>query len=176
MQGDLSLESHPCIGTIFTITIPVEITQQVAAVEAKAEQPIILPEKLSILIADDHPTNRLLLKRQLNLLGYDVDEATDGVQALHKVSMQHYDLLITDVNMPNMDGFELTRKLREQNSSLPIWGLQPTHRLTNVKRVKLRHELMFVQTVDSGCTETHLSQLHQLRILHLSIATLISRP
>lgn len=32
------------------------------------------------------------------------------VQALHKVSMQHYDLLITDVNMPNMDGFELTRK------------------------------------------------------------------
>lgn len=124
-----------------------------AAVEAKAEQPITLPEKLSILIADDHPTNRLLLKRQLNLLGYDVDEATDGVQALHKVSMQHYDLLITDVNMPNMDGFELTRKLREQNSSLPIWGLQPTHRLTNVKRVKLRHELMFVQTVDSGCTE-----------------------
>lgn len=94
-----------------------------ATVEAKAEQPITLPEKLSILIADDHPTNRLLLKRQLNLLGYDVDEATDGVQALHKVSMQHYDLLITDVNMPNMDGFELTRKLREQNSSLPIWGL-----------------------------------------------------
>lgn len=73
MQGDLSLESHPGIGTIFTITIPVEITQQVAAVEAKAEQPITLPEKLSILIADDHPTNRLLLKRQLNLLGYDVD-------------------------------------------------------------------------------------------------------
>ena len=69
MQGDLSLESHPGIGTIFTITIPVEITQQVAAVEAKAEQPITLPEKLSILIADDHPTNRLLLKRQLNLLG-----------------------------------------------------------------------------------------------------------
>ena len=94
-----------------------------ATVEAKAEHPITLPEKLSILIADDHPTNRLLLKRQLNLLGYDVDEATDGVQALHKVSMQHYDLLITDVNMPNMDGFELTRKLREQNSSLPIWGL-----------------------------------------------------
>lgn len=153
MQGDLSLESHPGIGTTFTITIPVEISQQVATVEAKAEQPITLPEKLSILIADDHPTNRLLLKRQLNLLGYDVDEATDGVQALHKVSMQHYDLLITDVNMPNMDGFELTRKLREQNSSLPIWGLQPTHRLTNVKRVKLRHELMFVQTVDPGCTE-----------------------
>lgn len=134
MQGDLSLESHPGIGTTFTITIPVEITQQVATVEAKAEQPMTLPEKLSILIADDHPTNRLLLKRQLNLLGYDVDEATDGVQALHKVSMQHYDLLITDVNMPNMDGFELTRKLREQNSSLPIWGLQPTHRLTNVKK------------------------------------------
>lgn len=68
MLGDLSLESHPGIGTTFTITIPVEITQQVATVEAKAEQPMTLPEKLSILIADDHPTNRLLLKRQLNLL------------------------------------------------------------------------------------------------------------
>ena len=135
MQGDLSLESHPGIGTIFTITIPVEITQQVAAVEAKAEQPITLPEKLSILIADDHPTNRLLLKRQLNLLGYDVDEATDGVQALHKVSMQHYDLLITDVNMPNMDGFELTHANSVSKIlPYPSGGLQPTHRLTNVKK------------------------------------------
>ncbi|STM14939.1 sensory histidine kinase [Escherichia coli] len=94
MQGDLSLESHPGIGKHLRSQSPVEISQQVATVEAKAEQPITLPEKLSILIADDHPTNRLLLKRQLNLLGYDVDEATDGVQALHKVSMQHYDLLI----------------------------------------------------------------------------------
>ncbi|MTD86134.1 response regulator, partial [Escherichia coli] len=84
--------SHPVIGTTVTITIPVEISQQVATVEAKAEHPITLPETLSILIADDHPTNRLLLKRQLNLLGYDVDEATDGVQSLHKVRMQHYDL------------------------------------------------------------------------------------
>ncbi len=133
---------------------------------------------MSILIADDHPTNRLLLKRQLNLLGYDVDEATDGVQALHKVSMQHYDLLITDVNMPNMDGFELTRKLREQNSSLPIWGLTANAQANErEKRVKLRHELMFVQTVDPECTEnTFKSVTPGLRILHLSIATLISRP
>lgn len=123
MQGDLSLESKPGIGTTFTITIPVEITRKVTTIEATPEQSITLPETLSILIADDHPTNRLLLKRQLNLLGYEVDEANDGVEALHKISKQHYDLLITDVNMPNMDGFELTRKLREQNSSLPIWGL-----------------------------------------------------
>ncbi len=39
MQGDLSLESHPCIGTTFTITIPVEISQQVATVEAKQNTP-----------------------------------------------------------------------------------------------------------------------------------------
>ncbi|MES4391565.1 hypothetical protein AADM39_21075, partial [Escherichia coli] len=42
------IESHPGIGTTFTITIPVEISQQVATVEAKAEHPITLPEKLSI--------------------------------------------------------------------------------------------------------------------------------
>lgn len=132
-----------------------------ATVEAKAEHPITLPEKLSILIADDHPTNRLLLKRQLNLLGYDVDEATDGVQALHKVSMQHYDLLITDVNMPNMDGFELTRKLREQNSSLPIWGLQPTHRLTNVKKgLSCGMNLCLFKPLTTDVLKTHLSQLH----------------
>ncbi|EFB4672691.1 acid-sensing system histidine kinase EvgS [Escherichia coli] len=163
MQGDLSLESHPGIGTIFTITIPVEITQQVAAVEAKAEQPITLPEKLSILIADDHPTNRLLLKRQLNLLGYDVDEATDGVQALHKVSMQHYDLLITDVNMPNMDGFELTRKLREQNSSLPIWGLTANAQANErEKGLNCGMNLCLFKPLTLDVLKTHLSQLHQV--------------
>ncbi|MEV9810928.1 oxalyl-CoA decarboxylase [Escherichia coli] len=163
MQGDLSLESHPGIGTTFTITIPVEISQQVATVEAKAEHPITLPEKLSILIADDHPTNRLLLKRQLNLLGYDVDEATDGVQALHKVSMQHYDLLITDVNMPNMDGFELTRKLREQNSSLPIWGLTANAQANErEKGLSCGMNLCLFKPLTLDVLKTHLSQLHQV--------------
>ncbi len=78
--------------------------------------------------------------------------------------------------MPNMDGFELTRKLREQILPYPSGGLQPTHRLTNVKRVKLRHELMFVQTVDPGCTETHLSQLHQVAHIAPQYRHLESKP
>ncbi|EOT9915227.1 response regulator, partial [Escherichia coli] len=88
---------------------------------------------------------------------------TDGVQALHKVSMQHYDLLITDVNMPNMDGFELTRKLREQNSSLPIWGLTANAQANErEKGLSCGMNLCLFKPLTLDVLKTHLSQLHQV--------------
>lgn len=123
MGGQLCMTSQPGVGTRVSVTIPTEYTRlddHAPVVTDKCEEPL---KALRILIADDHPTNRLLLRRQLDTLGYRVDEAKDGVEALGMINEQAYDLLITDLNMPNMDGMELTRRVRAMNKEINIWGL-----------------------------------------------------
>lgn len=105
MQGRLEMVSRPGVGTTFTITLPVKASRcAIHAPQASPARPQALPG-LAILIADDHPTNRLLLKRQLSTIGYSVDEACDGEEAENKLASKHYDLLITDLNMPKKDGW-----------------------------------------------------------------------
>ncbi|MEI6210448.1 MAG: response regulator [bacterium] len=68
-----------------------------------------------ILVVDDSSTMRRILKSTLNRLGYmDVSEAGNGVEALALASTQKFDCVLTDWNMPEMDGLELTVKLREK--------------------------------------------------------------
>ncbi|MCS5872928.1 response regulator [Klebsiella pneumoniae subsp. pneumoniae] len=69
------------------------------------------------------PANRQLLRRQLDTLGYAADEAKDGAEALKLIQQQRYDLLITDLNMPVMDGITLTCRVREYDTRMVIWGL-----------------------------------------------------
>ncbi|MFO5565545.1 response regulator [Klebsiella pneumoniae] len=82
-----------------------------------------VPRAIRILIAEDLPANRQLLRRQLDTLGYAADEAKDGAEALKLIQQQRYDLLITDLNMPVMDGITLTCRVREYDTRMVIWGL-----------------------------------------------------
>jgi len=123
MQGRLEMVSRPGVGTTFTITLPVKASRcAIHAPQASPARPQALPG-LAILIADDHPTNRLLLKRQLSTIGYSVDEACDGEEAENKLASKHYDLLITDLNMPKKDGLALAASLRRRYPGLVIWGV-----------------------------------------------------
>jgi CheY-like chemotaxis protein/HPt (histidine-containing phosphotransfer) domain-containing protein len=61
---------------------------------------------------DDHPTNRALLKRQLNTLGYAVETAENGVEALRMWKSGRFAIVITDCHMPEMDGYDLARSIR----------------------------------------------------------------
>ena len=70
-----------------------------------------------VLLADDHPTNRMLLVRQMNMLGYAAESAENGVEALAKWKSGRFGIVITDCNMPEMDGYELTRSIRELESA-----------------------------------------------------------
>lgn len=76
-----------------------------------------------ILVVDDHPINRRLLADQLGSLGYQVITANDGVDALNALTKKTADIVLTDVNMPNMDGYTLTRTLRAQSWEAPVIGV-----------------------------------------------------
>jgi len=73
-----------------------------------------------ILIVDDDPHIRELVKLFLRGEGFDIFEASDGVQALSMLESIKADLVILDIMMPNMDGWQLCRELREHDSDLPL--------------------------------------------------------
>ncbi len=75
-----------------------------------------------ILTVDDSPSMRKMVSFTLTAAGYQVVEAVDGVDAFEKAQAQSFDLVLTDQNMPRLDGLGLTRKLREhpQFKSVPI--------------------------------------------------------
>ncbi|RAS03444.1 response regulator [Cupriavidus alkaliphilus] len=78
---------------------------------------------LEILVVDDHPYNRLLMQQQLDRLGCRATLAAGGEEALGLWQQRKFDLVLTDVHMPGMDGNELSRRLRAQGATVPIVGL-----------------------------------------------------
>jgi two-component system capsular synthesis sensor histidine kinase RcsC len=78
---------------------------------------------LRILVAEDNPINQAIIKEQLEALGCSVSLAANGEQALHLWQPQAFDLVLTDVNMPVMNGYELARTLRAHDPHLPIIGV-----------------------------------------------------
>lgn len=69
----------------------------------------------NILVADDSITSRILLKDILESAGYNVTLAVDGSDALSRIKTGHFDLIVTDVEMPRMNGFDLTKAIRQDN-------------------------------------------------------------
>src|SRR5690606_5621091 len=70
-------------------------------------------ERSLILLVDDHPTNRLVIVRQLALAGFVAETAEDGLQGLEKWRSGRYALVLSDVHMPHLDGYQMTRRIRE---------------------------------------------------------------
>ncbi|HHR6222553.1 two-component system sensor histidine kinase RcsC [Providencia alcalifaciens] len=79
--------------------------------------------EFKVLIVDDHPINRMLLTEQLASIGFMTSTAVDGLDALKHLEHCHADIVLSDVNMPNMDGYQLARALREQGFRQPIVAL-----------------------------------------------------
>ena len=75
---------------------------------------------LNILVVDDDKNTRLFLKAVLEGAGYGVHTAKDGIDALELMDKEHIDLVVLDIMMPRMDGYEFTEELRKSNNNLPI--------------------------------------------------------
>lgn len=94
-----------------------------------------------ILLAEDNETNRDVLLEQLHLLGYAAEVAEDGAVALQMWHSGRYALLLTDCHMPNMDGFELTKAIRQSepvNTHLPIIAITANAMQGEAQRCRAR--------------------------------------
>ena len=76
---------------------------------------------LTILYAEDNPINQKIIQRMLAKMGYEIDIANNGAEAVKALSARPYDLILMDVSMPEMDGLTATRTIRmEQGDNGPI--------------------------------------------------------
>jgi two-component system chemotaxis response regulator CheY len=90
----------------------------------------------SILAVDDSSSMREVVMLTLKMAGFDVMQASDGVEALALAEMKQFDLVLTDINMPNMNGIELIRALR----ALPGYKSTPILTLTTERELPKRQE------------------------------------
>ena len=87
-----------------------------------------------IMIVDDEPGVRALLNDTLRIAGFETVEATDGMSALTLLRTHKPDLLVIDINMPLMDGFELVERLRSTNDLTPVLMLTAREDKTDITR------------------------------------------
>ena len=113
MNGSISVQSQPGTGSTFSIEIPVQTATQ-GEPPVAVEPPRLQPKDLRILVVDDNPDNLYLLERLLHRLNHQVIATTSAEEALQILSENWFDLLILDIQMPGMDGYELLEAIRTQ--------------------------------------------------------------
>lgn len=124
--GSVDVKSKPGEGSVFIVTLKYARTPErilAQEVQHKTEHDISLEGK-RILLAEDNEMNQMLVKRVFEKWNFDLDIAANGKIAVDKLAAEHYDLILMDVQMPEMDGYETTRyirtKLPPEKSNIPI--------------------------------------------------------
>jgi len=137
LGGKISLESKSNVGTTFTILLPAGVDLQ----HNKQRRYNILDDLIeetsdesnepqqtdshpaTILIAEDAPANQALIRILLERLGHKVTIVENGIEAIKALETEHYDLVLMDMMMPDMNGYDATKKLRAAGYELPIIAL-----------------------------------------------------
>ncbi|MCM2461159.1 transporter substrate-binding domain-containing protein [Pseudomonas sp. CG7] len=114
MGGTLALHSVPGEGTQVEVLLDLPILDTLSTLAPSQDEAPLPVRALSILVVDDYPANRLLLSQQLGYLGHRVQEAQNGIDGLQAWRSEHFDVVITDCNMPLMSGYELARAIRDE--------------------------------------------------------------
>lgn len=133
MEGRVDVESTPGQGSTFRVSVPVELGEPSSVTDEISTAPELYGTRA--LVVDDHPVNRMVAARMLERIGCDVALAGGGEQAVTMVRDGAFDVVFMDCEMPEVDGFEATRRIRALGHSfgeLPIIALTahvlPEHR------------------------------------------------
>jgi len=118
-NGAISVSSKPGQGTTFHIDLPFEESSDQAAVHTRSNV-AAASVALSVLVVDDEAVVRETLAEMLAELDHKVVTAESGRDALEKVTSDVFDLVFTDLAMPEMDGWETARAIRRQRPGLPV--------------------------------------------------------
>jgi two-component system, NarL family, capsular synthesis sensor histidine kinase RcsC len=129
MHGELTVESRVGEGSTFVATLPLpEAPDAWRGAEPETDAAYVAPAQqqrddlppLCVLVAEDHPASRALLRDQLDALGHDATIVENGMEAMRAYFTHPFDVVLTDLSMPQLDGFALANFLREQAAKVPV--------------------------------------------------------
>jgi CheY-like chemotaxis protein len=120
LNGKLEIESEPGKGSCFSFTIPIEIANELQNTERHTLSAYKPMDEVTILVADDEPVNFLYLEILLKNKIKRLDHAHNGKEAVEMAANNRYKMILVDLKMPEMDGFEAAKRIRQNLQSIPI--------------------------------------------------------
>ena len=124
--GSLEVESQVGRGTTVTLTLPVEQTSSESATN-NSQREMVRHSPLSVLLIDDQPDVLESVRDMLKVLGHEVETAPDGETGLAQLEQKPFDVVVTDLGMPGLDGVGVARRTKELRPGVPVvlltgWG------------------------------------------------------
>ncbi len=125
LNGDITLNSEPDKGSEFIIYIPIKLSNLLVPEEESEIQEIQSFSNKKVLIVDDDPSQLALTSEVAELAGLSYDVCENGVAAVALLNANQYDLVLTDIQMPKMDGFELLKAIKNtiHQTDIPVIAL-----------------------------------------------------